>query len=89
MEIMIMEMKRILWEQQLTEFKNYLIEEEKSTATVDKYLRDVRAFFVFVDESVVSKEITVEYKKYLQVKGYALRSINSMLASVNSFLDFM
>jgi len=29
------------------------------------------------------------YKKELQIKEYAVRSINSMLASLNSFLDFL
>lgn len=31
----------------IDQFETYLIQEEKSRATVEKYLRDVRCFFVF------------------------------------------
>jgi len=74
---------------QITAYEQYLINEEKSTATVEKYLRDVRAFFSFVKERILDKELMISYKQYLMDKGYAVRSINSMLASVNSFLGFL
>ena len=70
-------------------FHQYLIREEKSTATVEKYLRDVRAFVVYIGDESVTKEVMMAYKKYLQIKEYAVRSINSMLASLNSLLDFL
>ena len=38
--------ERILIEENILAFYEYLILEEKSTATIEKYLRDVRAFFV-------------------------------------------
>ena len=31
--------------QKIKEFKTYLMEEEKAAATVEKYLRDINAFF--------------------------------------------
>ena len=37
---------------------------------------------------IVTKELALAYKKYLQEKQYAVRSINSMIASLNSFFDF-
>ena len=46
---------RILIESDMNAFHDYLIREEKSTATVEKYLRDVRAFFVFAEQESVSK----------------------------------
>ena len=70
-------------------FHQYLIREEKSTATVEKYLRDVRAFSVYTGGRTVTKAVLMSYKKYLQEKQYAVRSINSMLASLNSLLDFL
>ena len=76
-------------EQQIQAFHQYLIREEKSTATVEKYLRDVRAFALYIGELLVTKEEVVGYKRHLQEKEYAPRSINSMLASVNSFLSFL
>lgn len=70
-------------------FREHLIKEEKSAATVEKYLRDVRAFFVFSDHGEISKERMMSYKKNLVEKGYAVCSINSMLASINSLLAFL
>ena len=82
-------MKKIITEQQIIAYQECLIEEEKSTATIEKYLRDARAFSAFLDGREVSKEMSLAYKKYLQDQGYALRSINSMLASINSLLKFL
>jgi len=81
--------ERKITQDQIQAFNQYLIREEKSTATVEKYLRDARAFIVYVGDEVVTKEVVMAYKKYLQMKEYAVRSINSMLASLNSLLDFL
>lgn len=75
--------------EQIKEFANYLCREEKSTATQEKYLRDVQAFCVYADSNEITKELVVTWKKQLVESGYAVRSINSMLASVNSLLDFL
>ena len=74
---------------QIRQFHAYLLREEKSAATVEKYLRDVRAFFAYVGKQSATKDMVVAYKKHLLDAGYAARSINSMLASVNGFLAFM
>ncbi len=76
-------------EEQIRSFHQSLIGEEKSTATVEKYLRDVRAFLVYSGEQALSKEVVLAYKKHLQEKNYAIRSINSMLAGLNHFLHFI
>ena len=80
---MKLSMKRI------KEFANYLCREEKSTATQEKYLRDVQAFCRYADANDITKELVIAWKKHLIEDGYAVRSINSMLASVNSMLDFL
>lgn len=72
----------------LEAFRSYLIQEEKTPATVEKYLRDASAFLVYAGEREISKELVLSYKQLLQQR-YALRSVNSMLASVNSFLLFL
>ena len=81
--------ERILTQNHLNAFREHLIREEKSAATVEKYLRDAGVFLTYSAGCAITKERTVSYKKSLQEKGYALRSINSMLASVNSLLDFL
>ena len=81
--------ERKITQEQIQSFHQYLIREEKSTATVEKYLRDVRAFAVYVGEKSITKEVVMAWKNDLQVNEYAVRSINSMLASLNSLLDFL
>lgn len=80
---------RILLPQYLNAFREYLLREEKSAVTIEKYLRDAHTFLVYVGEQMITKEVTVSYKKSLIEKKYAIRSINSMLASLNQLLDFM
>ena len=75
--------------EQIQEFANYLYREEKSYATQEKYLRDVKMFRVYADGNEITKELLVAWKENLVESGYAVRSINSMLASVNSLLDFL
>lgn len=81
--------ERIITDCQIKNFSDYLVREEKSSATFEKYIRDVRVFCLFTGSSSVTKELVVAWKKKLVEQGYAVRSINSMLASVNSFLGFL
>ena len=80
---------RKLTSKHLTLFQEHLIREEKSAATIEKYLRDANGFLEYAVGQEMTKELTVQYKNELQQKGYAVRSINSMLASMNSLLDFL
>ena len=80
---------RKLAPQHLVSFREHLIREEKSLATIEKYLRDATGFLEYAAEQEVTKELTVRYKSELQEKRYAVRSINSMLASINSLMDYL
>lgn len=73
----------------IAEYADFLCREEKSTATQEKYMRDVRSFYEYVAGREFSKHLVIMWKKRLVDQGYAVRSINSMLASINSFLDFL
>ncbi len=73
----------------ICEFQKHLQEEEKSASTVEKYTRDVRAFFEYLNDEPISKERVISYKQQLIDDGYAVRSVNSMLASINSFFCFL
>ena len=68
-------------------FEQHLIAEEKSTATIEKYRRDIHSFFMFLGDRRISKEETVAYKEYLAGR-YAPASVNSMLIALNCFLRF-
>ena len=73
--------------EQIIDFKNYLITEERSTATVEKYVRDINAFSEWLCGKEVDKNTVVEYKAHLAEK-YQTSSTNSMLSSLNSFFVF-
>lgn len=73
----------------IQEFWNYLKQEEKSEATIQKYLRDVRLFRAYAQDQPITKALVIGWKKSLEEGGYAVRSINSMLASLNSLLEFL
>ena len=70
-------------------FQKNLREEEKSEATIEKYIRDIEAFASYVRSERLNKNIVLDYKKHLIEEGYAIRSINSMLASINSLFEYM
>ena len=80
---------RILTSEAIECFKKYLREEEKSENTVQKYLRDVRAFAAYSGGAEVTKESVIAYKNKLISENYAVRSVNSMLASLNSLFSFL
>ena len=79
---------RFITAKTIAEFKEHLILEERSEITIEKYIRDVKAFSVYTQNSDITRETVIAYKKYLQ-ENYAVRSVNSMLASINSLFSFL
>lgn len=77
-----------LTSREIERFRNYLREEEKSENTIEKYIRDVTAFSAFCD-GMITKDTVIAYKQNLIDSGDAVRSINSMLASINSLFSFL
>lgn len=73
----------------IEQFEKYLRMEEKSQNTIEKYIRDVTAFAEYLARNSVSKENAIAYKQHLQDKGYAVRSINSIIASLNALFLFL
>lgn len=80
-------MTKTLSEDLIEKFKNHLIEEEKAFATCEKYIRDIRAFFVWTLGNAINKQKVLDYKEYL-TKKFAPASVNSILSSINSFFEF-
>ena len=80
-------MKRILDPIKMQEFKFYLRKEERSAATIEKYMRDVRFFAAFVCNTEIDKQKVLDYKSKLG-EEYAVASANSMIAAMNCFLRF-
>ncbi|MBE6606253.1 MAG: integrase [Ruminococcaceae bacterium] len=71
----------------IKQFKNHLLNEEKSDNTIEKYIRDITAFCRWLGEKNVDKIVVLEYKAYL-VDNYKPASVNSVLSSINSFFVF-
>lgn len=80
--------KRIITEQAVKLFENYLIQEEKSPITIEKYIHDVEDLRIYAEKNEISKELVLNYKQNL-VNQYAARSVNSKLASLHSLFTFM
>ena len=82
-------MKRTITEKTLRGFGVWLEEAEKSRNTIEKYLRDVAAFAARQGNKEVTKDAVIAYKQLLLNSGYSVRSVNSMLASLNSLFLFL
>ena len=80
-------MERQLKQEQLYKFKTHLQYEERSLATIEKYLHDVQVFYNYVGESMFTKSEVLKYKAHLLTK-YTATSANSMLAAINVFFRF-
>lgn len=74
---------------QIQAFARHLLLEEKSAATMEKYLRDIRAFACWLGDREICKELTAEWKACLAEQGYAPASINAMLSALNSLLAYL
>ena len=71
----------------LKAYESYLKDDEKSKATCEKYLRDMKHFLEYAGNRAIDKTILLNYKAELE-KEYAMTSANSMIAAVNSFLRY-
>ncbi len=85
--------KRMITTSMLTEYRQKLIEDEKSAATIEKYMHDVERFAAYCTEQGITnidKMTSINYKEYLVASGkFSARSINAMLAAINSFFKHM
>lgn len=71
----------------LFRYVEYLRQEERSRNTILKYLRDIKLFLTASAGQEPGKATVLRWKEQL-VESYAPASVNSMLAAVNSFLDW-
>ena len=78
----------VLTNEGIQKFREYLREGEKSENTMEKYVRDVTAFSETCSGEI-TKDTVIAYKQSLIDNGYAVRSVNPMLASLNSLFSFL
>ena len=75
--------------EQLQAFRQRLVWEEKSPATIEKYLRDAADFTAWLDGRAASKAAAGAWKAALLEAKLAPATINVKLAAVNRFLVFL
>lgn len=73
--------------QQIMQYKEHLINEEKSEVTIEKYVRDIQAFYRWLNNRELTKQLVLEYKSRL-VDEYAPASVNSVIAALNGFFTY-
>lgn len=74
---------------QIASFAGKLQEDERSPATIENYLRHIRAFAAWAGEQAVTKELVASWKEHLTGKDYRPGTVNTMLVSLNRFLGFL
>ena len=79
---------RYLTTEQLHSFRAYLRNEERSAATVEKYLCEVTQFFAYLGGSEVTKAAVAEWKEQLLHDGYEPSTVNGKLTALDRFFDF-
>lgn len=79
---------RKITNEMMEQFYDSLVNEEKASATVNKYLHDVGEFKRWLGEGVLCKAAVLSYKAYL-CERYAPASVNAALSSLNSFFKYM
>lgn len=67
----------------------YLKQEERTQATVEKYLRDVRAFALWLDGKAVTKDAVTGWKERLLEERRAPSTVNAALSALNGLFRFL
>ena len=80
---------RIIEQKTMEKFKHFLLMEEKSDNTIEKYVRDAECFAEYIGCAEVDKESVIMYKNKLIEKGYANSSINSIISSLNKLFSLL
>lgn len=85
---MVSSRERILSEEKIAQYLEYLRTEERAVQTIQKYAHDLRVLRAFVKNEGLTKELLIQWKSHL-MESYASTSVNTMLAATNGFLEFM
>lgn len=73
----------------LAAFADYLRQEERAPATVEKYLRDARAFAAFLDGAPLTRAAAAAWREHLLDHALSPATVNAKLAALNALLRFL
>lgn len=75
--------------EQFAAYARHLRAEERAPGTIEKYLRDVRAFAAWMDGGAITKEAVAGWKERLLAQGRAPATVNGSLAALNGLFRFL
>lgn len=75
--------------ERIAAYDRYLKQEERTPATLEKYLRDVRTFALWLDGEAVTKEAVTEWKERLLAEHRSPSTVNAALSALNGLFRFL
>lgn len=75
--------------ERIAAYGRYLKQEERASATLEKYLRDVRAFALWMDGEAVTREAVTGWKERLLAERRAPSTVNAALSALNGLFRFL
>lgn len=73
---------------ELEQLREFLMEEEKAEATINKYVHEANQLLRFLDGREISKEMLIRYRSHLSGR-YSARTVNGKLSAVNAYLRYL
>ncbi len=81
--------QRILNSGQIEQYRRWLHAEERSAATLEKYLRDIRRFAAWQGGRSVTREGVTAWKEKLLSERKSAATVNAALSALNSLFRFL
>ena len=75
--------------EKIAAYAAHLRSEEKSPATMEKYLHDIHLFSAWLAGRTVTKEVVAEWKRALSAANYAPTTINTKISAVNGLFAYL
>lgn len=82
-------MKRQILQSHIAAYVEFLRQEERAPATVEKYLRDIRTFASWLGGRLVTKQLAAEWKACLLSRGLSPATVNGKVSAVNGLFRFL
>ena len=82
-------MDRQIIQSHIAAYEQFLRQEERAPATIEKYLRDVRSFVSWLDGRPADKQLAAEWKTCLLSQGLLPATVNGKVSAVNGLFRFL
>lgn len=85
-----MNKEKYISEKMLDNYRRYLLEQERSNATIEKYMCDLKKLKDYADGRKIDRILLINFKDYLRnEKKYKTSSINSYIVAANRFFEYI